>query len=52
MSERTQLEQAINTVEAQRAALGDAAVDTVLEGLRRQLAELEAAESRPSAASW
>ena len=46
MSERYQLEQAIITVEAQRASLGDAAVDTVLESLRQQLAELKAAESQ------
>ncbi len=40
MSEREDLEQAIATVEAQRATLGDAAVDAVLEGLRQKLAEL------------
>jgi predicted ATPase/class 3 adenylate cyclase len=53
VSERTQLEQAIVAVEAQRASLGDAAVDTVLEGLRQQLAELEDAETQrqPTAAS-
>ena len=44
MSEREDLEQAIVAVEAQRASLGDAAVDTVLAGLHRKLAQLEAAE--------
>ncbi len=43
MSEREDLEQAIATVEAQRSALGDAAVDSVLQELRRQLATLPAA---------
>jgi class 3 adenylate cyclase/tetratricopeptide (TPR) repeat protein len=46
MSEREDLEQAIATVEAQRASLGDAAVDAVLVGLRQKLAELESAESQ------
>jgi class 3 adenylate cyclase/tetratricopeptide (TPR) repeat protein len=46
MAERTQLEQAIVAIEAQRAILGDAAVDTVLESLRRQLADLDNAESQ------
>ena len=35
MSERTQLEQAIMAIEAQRTILGDAAVDTVLESLHQ-----------------
>ena len=47
MSEREDLEQAIATVEAQRATLGDAAVDSVLAGLRRKLAEVEEADKRP-----
>ncbi len=46
MSEREDLEQAIATVEAQRASLGDDAVDAVLEGLRQKLAELETDDSR------
>ncbi len=46
MSERDRLEKAIAAVEAQRATLGDAAVDAVLAGLRQNLAELEAAESQ------
>ncbi len=46
MSDRSQLEQAISAVEAQRATLGEAAADTILEGLRQQLAQLEAAESQ------
>jgi hypothetical protein len=41
MSKREQLEKAIVAVEAQRASAGGAAVDVVLEGLRRELAELE-----------
>ncbi len=45
MSDREDLEQAIAAVEAQRASLGDAAVDTVLAGLHRKLAELESAGS-------
>ena len=46
MSKRRDLERAIATLEAQRSSLGDDAVDAVLQGLRRQLAELEAAESQ------
>ena len=45
-SEIDKLQKTIATVEAQRAGLGDAAVDPVLEGLRRQLAVLEAAEQQ------
>ena len=53
MSERTKLEQAIVTIEAQRAILGDAAVDMALGSLRQQLVALELAEiqSHPAAAS-
>ncbi len=47
MSEQENLLQAINAVEAQRANLGDTAVDAVLEGLRQKLAELQAADGRP-----
>jgi class 3 adenylate cyclase/tetratricopeptide (TPR) repeat protein len=46
MSEQEDLQQAIITVEAQRATLGDSAVDTVLAGLRQKLAELQAAGGR------
>ncbi len=46
MSELEQLKKSIATVEAQRADLGDAAVDKVLDGLRQKLAELEAMELR------
>jgi class 3 adenylate cyclase len=41
MTEREQLEQAITALEAQRASLGDAAVDAALAGLRQKLAALE-----------
>jgi ABC-type oligopeptide transport system substrate-binding subunit/class 3 adenylate cyclase len=41
MTEREQLEQAIATLEAQRAALGDAVVEAALGPMRRQLAELD-----------
>lgn len=47
MSEQVQLEKAIAAVEAQRASLGDTAVDAVLDGLRRKLASLEAADHQP-----
>jgi predicted ATPase/class 3 adenylate cyclase len=46
MTDRIQLEQAIIAVEAQRASLGNAAADTILEGLRQQLAELEKSENQ------
>ena len=46
MSEREQLEQAIAALKAQRAVLGDAAVDAALSGLRQRLAELERAETK------
>lgn len=49
MSEREQLEQAIAHLEAQRATLGDAVVETALGPLRQQLAELEEAPAVPSA---
>jgi len=42
VAEREQLEQAIATLEAQRALLGDAAVDTALAALRVELAKLQA----------
>jgi class 3 adenylate cyclase/predicted ATPase len=41
MSEREQLEQAIATLEAQRAILGDAAVDTSIAALKEKLVALE-----------
>ena len=44
MSEKERLIKTIATVEAQRSSLGDAAVDAVLAGLRRQLATLEEQE--------
>ena len=47
--ERTQLEQAIATLEAQRAILGDAVIDPALVGLRQQLAALAAQERQPEA---
>ncbi|MDX1413244.1 MAG: adenylate/guanylate cyclase domain-containing protein, partial [Candidatus Promineifilaceae bacterium] len=46
MSKREDLVEAIATVEAQRALLGDEAVDAVLDGLRRELAELAVIESQ------
>ena len=46
MSEREDLEQAIATVEAQRATLGDTSVDAVLEGLRQKLVGMTAAQSQ------
>lgn len=47
MTEREQMEQAIRALEAQRAMLGDAVVDTALAPLREKLAALEAqAEAR------
>src|SRR5262245_54341892 len=42
MAERAQLEQAIAALEAQRALLGDAVVETALAPLRQQLAALDA----------
>ncbi|MCP4544086.1 MAG: tetratricopeptide repeat protein [Chloroflexi bacterium] len=42
MSERENLEQAIAALEAQRATLGDATVDTALAPMREKLAELQA----------
>lgn len=50
MTEREQLEQAIAALEAQRAVLGQVAVDAALAGLRRKLAELEYAEGDVEAA--
>jgi predicted ATPase/class 3 adenylate cyclase len=47
MPEREQLEQAIATLEAQRAILGDAVVDISLTALRQQLAALEV-QAQPS----
>ncbi len=44
MSDRERLEKAIAAVEAQRADLGDAAVDAVLAGLQRELASIGPAE--------
>ena len=41
MNERTQLEQAIATLENQRPILGDTVVDPAIAGLRQQLAEIE-----------
>ena len=43
MNEREKLEQAIATLAAQRAAMGDAVADAALSGLRQKLAELERA---------
>ncbi len=48
MSQRQQLEEAIAAIEAQRATLGDAVVEAALEPLRRQLAQLDQAESPAS----
>ena len=45
--EYKQLEQVIAALEAQRAILGDAVVETGLGPLRRQLAELREAEQKP-----
>jgi len=45
--EKKALLQAINLLEAQRAILGDVAVEGVLIGLRQNLAKLEAAEVAP-----
>ena len=50
MAEREQLEQAIAALEAQRASLGDAAVDAALGPMRRQLAKLELAKHEPAPA--
>jgi predicted ATPase/class 3 adenylate cyclase len=47
MTERERLEQAIAALEAQRATLGDAVVDTALGPMREKLAELEAPPSDP-----
>jgi len=44
MSEREQLEQAITALEAQRATLGDAAVDAAQAGLHQKLMALEQTE--------
>ncbi len=46
MSEIETLKNTIQTIESQRSSLGDAAVDPVLEGLNRQLAELEEQEQK------
>jgi len=48
--EYRQLEQAIAALEAQRAIMGDAVVETALGPMRRQLAELEHAEHKPALA--
>src|SRR5512143_421311 len=45
MSDLQQIQQAIVALEAQRAVLGDAVVDASLSALRKQLAELEAAQT-------
>ena len=45
------MEQTIAAVEAQRANLGDAATETALAALRRQLAEIETPESGSSSSS-
>ncbi|MDX1417618.1 MAG: adenylate/guanylate cyclase domain-containing protein, partial [Candidatus Promineifilaceae bacterium] len=52
MDERQQLEDAVAALNAQRAVLGDAAVDAALAGLRQKLAQLEsgALEKNVSAA--
>jgi class 3 adenylate cyclase len=44
MTDKEQLNQAIEALEAQRAILGDAVVETSLNALRKQLRELEAAD--------
>ena len=48
MNEREQLEQAITALEAQRALLGDAVVNTALAPLREKLTALQAAAHRPA----
>ena len=48
MVEHVQLEQAIKALEAQRAILGNEAVEAALVGLRQKLAELERAETQRS----
>ncbi|MBX3084312.1 MAG: tetratricopeptide repeat protein [Anaerolineae bacterium] len=47
-TEIEQLEQGITTLEAQRASLGDALIDTLLAPLREKLAALKAAEAAPA----
>lgn len=49
MTEHQEIEQAITTLEAQRAFLGDTVVETSLAALRKQLTELERAETLPLA---
>jgi class 3 adenylate cyclase/tetratricopeptide (TPR) repeat protein len=51
LSEKEELERAITAVEAQRANLGEAATETALAALRRQLAELETLQSGSSSSS-
>ena len=48
MTEREQLEKAIEALEAQRATLGDAVVAAAVGPMRRDLAQLDLAESEPS----
>ena len=45
ITDRKQLEQTIATLEAQRVSLGDEATDAAIASLRRELADLEAAET-------
>ena len=45
ISEAEQVKQTINALEAQRALLGDAVVDTALAPLREKLAQLESAQA-------
>ena len=49
MTERQEIEQAITTLEAQRTFLGSTVVETSLAALRKQLTELERAETLPLA---
>src|SRR4030066_174531 len=51
MSEQEQLEQAIAALEAQRAILGDAVVNTALAPLREKLAALSAPPPPPTPAA-
>jgi class 3 adenylate cyclase len=49
MTERQEIEQAIIGLEAQRALLGNAVVETSMAALRKQLAELDRSETLPLA---
>ncbi len=45
MSEREELERAVAALDSQRTALGDAAVEAALAGLRQKLAALDSSSS-------